>query len=151
MYENAAGFRDSVFLTEFIETWLTSGLEGPSCFAMPVTKFSLRTIGLDTSGHVYFTYRGYKSDVGALVNIASNRYEGRTLSEFGFSPGVDYGYATLIDTSIASVPYADVLRVDRPSDISGGMVKAIFLAKDLGIIGYVTEMDTFTLTNYHIQ
>lgn len=150
VYGNSSGSRDSVYVTEFNESTMSSGLEGPTCLALPVTKLSLRTTGMHPSETVYLTYRGNRPETGALVIMASNNYEGLTLLRFGFSPGVGFGDASLIDTTIASVPFTEILRVDRNLDIQGATLNAAFIAQNIGIISYITQTDTFTLLDYHI-
>ena len=149
VYENTTGIRDSVYLTEYKVLRMIRDERTSPCRGIPITDFALKSIGMDTAGMVYFTY-STGQDAGAWIIMAARRYGGRTLLMFGLDPELGFGYAQLIDTTIASLPYSDLLRVYRRPDISGGMIQVMFLAKNVGVVGYVTQTDTFTLTSYHI-
>jgi len=150
VYENTMGQRDSVYLTEYRETMEAVREGDRPCFGMPTTEFALRTTGMDTTGKVYVTYRLGLKGRSVETRMRVNGFHGPELMTFVHNADQGYYAALVVDTSMASSSYTDALLVRRHQGLVGRDLDAILLAKGIGIVGYTTLTDTFTLTTYHI-
>jgi hypothetical protein len=150
VYENAVGFRDSVYLTEYREfSEIMDGRADP-CFGLPTKQFALRTLGMDTLGSIHVTYQMGDGGRSASVDISAVRYQGWTLARLGYSSLEGLSVELVQDTVISSVQYGSVIRVDHLPHHSLRSLRSIVLAQDIGIIGYITTSDTFNVTQYEV-
>jgi hypothetical protein len=150
LYENTVGLRDSVYLTEYSETMEAVREGDRPCFGMTTTELALRTVGMDTTEVVYIRYAMGDGGKGTVVDLAALKHHGSTLLRFGEHVEQGLSGTLLQDTIIGSVHYSDILRVYRSDYYSVRSLESIYMAKNIGIVGYTTLTDTFTLTTYHI-
>jgi len=150
VYENSTGLRDSVYLTTYNETFLIQGDKGSSCFALTQREFSLRTVGMDSTGYVHVSYSVVLKGEGGGVVISSSPQMTPGLFHFSYTNDEGYGGGHVIDTTLGAVAFTAALRADRAMHVTARQLEAILLARDIGIVGYITNSDTFTLSSFHI-
>jgi len=150
VYENSAGLRDSVYLTEYAEfSEIIDGRADP-CLGLPTKQLALRTLRMDTIGSVYVTYQMGDGGRSASVDISAVRYQGWTLVRFGYSSQEGLSVAIVQDTVVGPVQYEAAIRIDIRPHHGSRSLESILLVRDIGIVGYITSSDTFNITQYHI-
>lgn len=150
VYESTTGLRDSVYLTEYRETREAVNEGDRPCFGMPTTEFALRTDGMDTTGMIYVTYALGDGGNGTSVGLSAIGYQGWTLMRFGFHVQEGLTGVLVQDTFVNTTLYENSLRIDRKLHNHARQLESVLLAKDIGIVGYITETDTFSLSAFHI-
>jgi hypothetical protein len=150
VYESTSGLRDSVYLTEYKESLLITEEKGRSCIGWPITSFIFRTEHMDSTRMVFVSYRVRQSGQGAFVSMYANRYNGSSILFFGFVLQSGLVDAYVIDTTVSSIAYSNALRVDRDVNVVARNLNSIILVQNIGIVAYINETDTFSLTEYHV-
>lgn len=149
VYMSNSGVRDSVYVTDYREFSSEQGRENGPCYLLPEVNYILRTTSMDQAGHLYARYGCGEMGNAASLDLAPTS-TWPSVFAFSFYTVDGYADAALIDTSLGGIPYVQALlvREDPSSDVRD--LLALCLAKDIGIVAYITTTDTFTITNYHI-
>jgi hypothetical protein len=150
VYENTAGLRDSVYLTEYREFSEPTDVRADPCFGLPTKQFALRSLGMDTLGSIYVTYQMGDGGRSASVDISAVRYQSWTLARFGYSSSEGLSVELVQDTVVGTVQYEAALRIDRKSHQPLRLLESVVIVRDVGIIGYITTSDTFNITQYYV-
>lgn len=150
VFGNSVGVRDSVYVTEYEENWKLDRGDRRRCYEVPITTVSLRTTSIGASGAVHLTYYVSQEGTETAAKFSSVLGEaGTSLAGFGYST-VDglLSCSIISDTTAGSSQYVDALLATRAE--ADAMIPRLLLAKGIGIVGYMTQADTFNLITHHV-
>lgn len=149
IYVSNTGVRDSVYVTDYREYSSEQGRHNGPCYILPEVNYILKTTSMDQTGQLYARYLCGQEGTGGLWYLAPTS-SWPPVFEFSYSTNEGYADAAVIDTTIGGIPYmhALVVREDPSSEVRD--LLALCLAKDIGIVGYITTTDTFAVSTYFI-
>lgn len=150
VFGNSAGVQDSIYVYGYNENWQLDRGGRRRCYEVPITTVSLRTTSIGASGAAHLTY--YVSQEGTETAARFSSVlggAGPSLAGFGYST-VDgmLSCSIISDTIAGSSQYVDALLATRPE--ADAMIPRLLLAKGIGIVGYMTQTDTFNLITHHV-
>ena len=148
VYANEAGSMDTLTLTAEEDGRLMRDYRGEPCYATALDSWTFTSSepASTCSFEVDYTVTNDGSEATYLFARVSSIY---SFLACGFYPDQGYSGCTLIDTVISELDLVDALRITETSP-SPECLWEIIIDKNIGIVSYRSETDTFNLINHYL-
>lgn len=149
VYVSGSGTRDSVYLTDFKEYRDEQSRRGGPCYVLPEVRYVIKSASMDETSELHARYGCVQEGTITSWHVAPTSNWPQTFG-FGYHSAEGYSHAHVMDTTIGGTSYAQALSVRAGSSPEVRQLRSLCLAKDIGIVAYITATDTFTVTTYSI-
>lgn len=150
VYLSNSGVQDSIYATDFREYSIETGRQDGPCYELSEVSYVIQSASMDQTGQLHARYSCGQEGNSTSFDLAPTSAAPESIG-FGYHTAIGYGdTAAVIDTSINGITYVQALMVRVNPALVARDLRAFCLARDIGIVGYITTTDTFTLSTHFI-